>query len=233
MKISETGLRLIAAHEGFRPDPYRNIFGAWAIGFGHTYGVSEQTPAVSEAEAADLLIRDISGSYGPALDGLGLPLTQNQFDAACSFVYQLGAGVLSPSSPFGSHLGARDWLGAGNAMLLYDRHDGVEVPELGRRRALERALFLDPPPPAPTALGVLSRPERDLADRYNAALARAPVDPEELARMREQLAVLRQLVWVAAVRGQESDGTPVRTGWDVDLRRERYELLAGLSGWAR
>jgi lysozyme len=231
VKISETGLRLIAALEGFSPQPYRNAVGDWAIGFGHTYGVTEQTPEIAEAEAHELLIEDIGNSYGPAIDALGLPLTQSQFDAVCSFVYQLGVGVLSRSSPFGSHLLVRDWLSAGNAMLLYDRQAGAEVPALQHRRKLERAMFLAPPPPAPTSLGVLSRGERVLAERYNDGLAHAPMDPEALARMREQLAVLRQLVWVAAVRGHESDGTEVRPGWDVDLRRERYELLSELSGW--
>jgi lysozyme len=231
LKISETGLRLIAALEGFSPRPYRNAVGAWAVGFGHTYGVTEQTPEITEVEARDLLIDDIGNSYGPAIDALGLPLTQSQFDGVCSFVYQLGVGVLSRSSPFGSHLLAGDWLTAGNTMLLYDRQGGAEVPELQHRRKLERALFLAPPPPAPTALSVLNSGERQVAERYNHALAHAPVSAEQLARLREQLALLRRLVWVTAVRGQESDGTEVRSGWEVDLRRERYELLSELTGW--
>jgi lysozyme len=232
VKLSETGRRLIEALEGFGAQPYRNVLGSWAIGFGHTYGVTEQTPPIGRAQADDLLDQDITGSYGPAIDALGLAFTQNQFDALCSFVYQLGVGVLSRRSPFGSQLVARDWVAAGNAMLLYDQLAGVAVAELQHRRSLERALFLAPPAPAASSLAVLNAPERAEAQSYESALAHAPVDPEQLARMREQLALLRQLVWVAAVRGQESDGSPVKAGWEIDLRRERYAVLAKLSGWA-
>ena len=134
---------------------------------------------------------------------------QAQFDAVCSFVYQLGVGVLSRASPFGSHLLARDWVAAGNAMLLYDQPAGVPVPELQHRRSLERALFLAPPMPASSSLAVLNRPERAAAARYESLLAQGVSDHEQLARMREGLALLRQLVWVAAVRGQGWNGSQV------------------------
>jgi lysozyme len=231
VQLSETGRRLIEALEGFGAQPYRNVLGRWAIGFGHTYGITEQTPAIGREQADDLLEEDITGSYGPAIDALGLPLTQAQFDAVCSFVYQLGVGVLSRASPFGSHLLARDWVAAGNAMLLYDQPAGVPVPELQHRRSLERALFLAPPMPASSSLAVLNRPERAAAARYESLLAQGVSDHEQLARMREGLALLRQLVWVAAVRGQGSNGSQVSPGWDIDLRRERYAVLAKLSGW--
>jgi hypothetical protein len=107
----------------------------------------------------------------------------------------------------------------------------VSVPELQHRRSLERALFLAPPAPAPSSLAVLNRPERAAAERYESVLAHNPSDHEQLARMREGLALLRQLVWVAAVRGQGSNGSQVRAGWDIDLRRERYAVLGKLSGW--
>lgn len=231
MKLSETGRSLIEALEGFGAEPYRNVLGSWAIGFGHTYGITERTPAIGREQADDLLEQDITGSYGPAIDALGLPLTQNQFDATCSFVYQLGVGVLGNTSPFGSNLLARDWVAAGNAMLAYDQPAGVSVPELRHRRALERALFLAPPAPEASSLAVLNRPERAAAERYESVLVHSASDHEQLARMREGLALLRQLVWVAAVRGQGLNGAPISPGWDVDLRRERYEVLAKLSGW--
>jgi lysozyme len=231
VRISERGLRFIERQEGFHAHPYRTAVGAWAIGYGHTYGVSEDTPSVNEDEARDLLRQDIEGSYGPAVDALELPLSQNQFDALCSLVYQLGVGVLRESSPFGSQLHAGDWTACADAMLLFGEYDHVVVPELEQRRSLERALFLAPDPPAPSPLDVLTRTEREAVQRCHAALsassngaAASPTDVEELA-------VLRQLVWVAAVRGRDPDGGAVPTGWDIDLREQRYAVLARLSGW--
>jgi hypothetical protein len=118
-------------------------------------------------------------------------------------------------------------------MLLYVSADGARRPELERRRAFERALFLVPPVPAPSPVSILNRAEREAVQRYDDLLARSSLPSDALAEVRDSLAVLRQLVWIAAVRGQDADGTPVAAGWDTDLRRERYELLAQLSGWAR
>jgi lysozyme len=231
MRISERGLRFVALQEGFSAHPYRMLTGAWAIGYGHTYGVSENTPSVSEDEARDLLRQDIEGSYGPAVDALALPLSQNQFDATCSLVYQLGVGVLRQSSTFGSHLHAGDWESAADAMLLYCEHDHAVVPELEQRRTLQRALFLAPDPPAPSPLDVLTRTEREVVQRVSSALSGSSNGGSASDDDAEQLAVLRQLVWVAAVRGRDPDGSAVPTGWDVDLREQRYAVLARLSGW--
>jgi lysozyme len=229
--ISETGLRVIAQQEGFSGNPCRNLSGLWAIGFGHTYLVDEHTPAITETEGVELLKQDIANGYAPAIDALGLPLTQNQFDATCSLVYQIGVSVLSAASPFGSHLRARDWTAAANAMLLYERHDRVVVAGLQPSRTIERALFLAPPPPPPNPLDVLTGSERETVDDYNEELSHPHLNAGGPERLRDQLSVLRRQVWVAAVRGQEPDGTPCATGWDVELRAERYNVLAELSGW--
>ena len=198
-----------------------------AIGFGHTYGITEQTPAIGREEADDLLEEDITGSYGPAIDALGLPLTQAQFDAVCSFVYQLGIGVLSrasPSDPISSRAtGSRP---ARDAPVRPTA--GVPFPSFNiDARSSERCLAR--PMPASSSLAVLNRPERAAAARYESLLAQGVSDHEQLPGCR--LALLRQLVWAAAVRGQGSNGSQVSPGWDIDLRRERYAVLAKLSGW--
>jgi lysozyme len=231
MEMSDAGLRLIEQQEGFAAQPSQNVAGVWTIGFGHTYGVDAHTSAITEAQAVDLLIKDVAQSYGVAINALGLPLTQNQFDATCSFVYQLGTGVLGASSPFGSYLRARDWLAAANAMVLYDQRDGVPVPDLRWRRATERALFLAPAAVPPSPLDVLNRVEREAVDQRNGELEHPRLEAEGLAKLEAQLVVLRQQVWLAAIKGLEPDGSPTRKGWDVDLRAPRYDLLGKLTGW--
>lgn len=231
MEMSDGGLRLITQQEGFAGHPVQNFAGVWTIGFGHTYGVDASTAAITEAQAVELVNKDVAQSYGVAINALGLPLTQNQFDATCSFVYQLGTGVLSAGSPFGSYLRARDWLAAANAMLLYDQRGGVVVPDLQWRRAVERALFLAPVATPPNPLDVLNRVEREAVDQHNRELEHPQLDAEGLAQLEARLVLLRQQVWLAAIKGKNPDGSLTRKGWDVDLREARYDLLSKLTGW--
>ena len=77
----------------------------------------------------------------------GVNFNQNQFDALCSFVWNLGAG--SMEWDVGRYCRAGQFLAAGNAMLQYCHAGGVALPGLVRRRQEERVLFLTPVP-APT-----------------------------------------------------------------------------------
>ncbi len=231
MEISATAIDWIRREEGFFARPSRNLVGQLAIGHGHTYGVHADTRAVTEAEADALLRADLIESYGPAVDARGLHLNQNQFDAVCSFVYQMGVGVLSPSGTFGSYVQVSDWNGAANALLLYDTVDQHVVPALTIRRTMERALLLAPVAPVPGRLDVLNRMERQAVDSYQRELGDPKRDATSLAQRRDQLGVLRRHVWLAAVRGQEPDGTSTASGWGLEQRAQRYEVLADLSGW--
>ncbi len=108
-------------------------------------------------------------------------------------------------------------------MLLYGSGaDGV-TPELMERRQLERALFLAPDASAPDPLDVLTHAELLAVEHHDAQPGAAGTDA---------LAVLRQLVWVAAVRGRDADGSAVPTGWEIDFRAQRYAVLARRSGWS-
>jgi len=231
MEISATGLSLIRAHEGFGARPYKNLVGATAIGYGHTYAVTGTTPEISRADAEQLLERDIAGSLGPAIDSLGVGLTQSQFDATCSFIYQVGSGVLDATTHFGAQLRAGNWRGAADAMLEYIRHDGATVAELLSRRTIERALFLAPEPTgtALEAVPTKTQASTPAAAGHGTAVATNgnPLDALE----QEILTTLRQHVWLAAVRGRQPDGTTTQPGWDREARAERYQLLSRLTGW--
>jgi lysozyme len=70
-----------------------------------------------------------------------VPLTQNQFDALCDFVFNVGAGNFEESTLL-RKLNDGDY---GGAASEFDRwvHSGQTVlPGLVRRRAAEKALFL-------------------------------------------------------------------------------------------
>lgn len=148
--VSDAAAKMIAQFEGGQsPDgrfrPYRDAVGVWTIGYGHTHGVSSASRPLSKQEALQLLRLDLDTKYAPPVNALGLPLSQNQFDATVSAVYNLGPGILESRSSFGHELRAKHWQRAADALLLYDHAGGRQLPGLTARRKAERALFLSQP----------------------------------------------------------------------------------------
>jgi lysozyme len=143
--VSPVGVRLIADFEGCILHPYQDSVGVWTIGYGHTEGVGPSSkPLPSKTAAMDLLQSDLDRKYAPPVTRLGLPLNQNQFDALVSLSYNLGPGILDTSHTLGQALARRDFKGAADAILLYDKAGGQRLAGLTRRRQAERALFLKP-----------------------------------------------------------------------------------------
>jgi lysozyme len=141
--MSAGGVRLVASFEGFRSHPYRDAVGVWTIGYGHTDGVTEHTRPISRARALELLEAELNGPrYGGAVRALDLHLTAPQFDALVSFVYNLGAGAISPATGVGRELRRHRWRAAADHMLEWDHAGGRVLLGLLRRRQAERRLFL-------------------------------------------------------------------------------------------
>jgi len=145
MQISSNGLRLIERFENVyesRYCPYWDSYGrVYTRGFGETdWSDNFGGKCISHSEAEANLARNINNDYAPAVNGLGVPLTQNQFDALCSFVYNLGVG--SMSWDVGRSLRARQYYQAANEMPAYRFAGGVELSGLRERRIDERNLFL-------------------------------------------------------------------------------------------
>lgn len=146
MKLSRNGARLIESFEGFSSRAYRDPIGIWTIGFGSTAGVGPNTPPMTRAQAEARMMREVDAHYGAAVNGLKLPLNQNQFDALVSFVYNVGPGGVAPTTTVGKRLRAHDFKGAADALLAWDKAGGRPLAGLTRRRKAERALFLKPVP---------------------------------------------------------------------------------------
>ena len=94
MKVSETGIRLIAKYEGFRSSPYLDAVGIPTIGFGNTFypdntKVKMTDKPITEEKARELLKDTIKGFEREVLKVMK-QVNQNQFDAVLSFVYNLG-----------------------------------------------------------------------------------------------------------------------------------------------
>ena len=145
-QASRAALDLIERFEGYRRTAARLDDGRWTIGYGHAK-TARQGAEVSQDDAEALLIYDLMEVAGAIHDWVYTPLTQNQFDALCCFVFNIGLDNFRHSSVL-RRLNEGDLLQAACAMEMWRRVDfegePIVLDALVRRRAAEKALFLTP-----------------------------------------------------------------------------------------
>ena len=98
MHVSDEGFELIKHFEGCELTAYKCAAGVWTIGYGHTKDVQEDD--VWSKEKADfMLFRELEEEYEHYVNSLvTVPINQCQFDALCSWVYNLGPANLKSST---------------------------------------------------------------------------------------------------------------------------------------
>lgn len=93
MKASETIIKRIKEFEGFSAKPYRDSAGVLTIGYGTTKDADKYN-TISKVQA-DLLLRRDLAQFEKTLNNYiaarGYELSQNQFDALVSFLYNVGS----------------------------------------------------------------------------------------------------------------------------------------------
>ena len=139
-KLSKDGAEFIAAFEGFRAKPYKDAVGVWTIGFGHTAGVGPNSKRITRETGLELLQTDAATAATAVRDLVEVPLTQKEFDALVSFVFNLGAGALAESTLL-KKLNKGDVNGAQNQFHRWNHAGGQVLEGLTRRRAAEARLF--------------------------------------------------------------------------------------------
>ena len=139
-QINADGLRLLKSFEGLRLRAYQDSVGVWTIGYGTTSGV-RPGQVITEAQAEAFLKRDLDRFEAAVEDLVTVPLNDDQFSALVSFVYNVGEGALA-SSTLLRLLNRRDYQGAADQLLRWNKAGGAELAGLTRRRRAERALFL-------------------------------------------------------------------------------------------
>jgi lysozyme len=142
---SEAGLALIKASEGLKicayPDPGNRETGEpWTIGYGHTRGV-RPGDTCSEEQATAWLREDLGVTENAVRQLVDVPLSQGQFDALVSFVFNVGRSAFSNSTLL-RLLNAGDDAGAADQFKRWNRGADGPLPGLVIRRAAERSLFL-------------------------------------------------------------------------------------------
>ena len=92
--ISDMGLRLVKAYEGFRPVDRTLISGQRVVGYGHRL-FDDMPKYMSKSEAEALLKTDLAPFEDMINENVHAPLTQSQFDALCSFAFNIGPKAVS------------------------------------------------------------------------------------------------------------------------------------------
>ena len=179
-RVSRAAIDLLKRFEGYRRHAAQLPDGRWTIGYGHTLTAREGAD-VSESDAEALLVYDLISVQHAVNENVYAPLSQNQFDAICSFAFNIGLDNFRRSQVL-KRLNAGAAVQAACAMELWRKADfegeRIVVDALVRRRAAEKALFLTPPgddfAPAPSPI---IRPVIDL-DALDLVPLRRPVELE-------------------------------------------------------
>ena len=144
-KTATRGIELIKEFEGCRLTAYKCPAGVWTIGFGHTGSVDGKAitsgMTITAAKATELLKGDLAKFEAAVNAYVTAPITQNMFDALASFTYNVGAGALKGSTLL-RKLNAKDYNGAADEFLRWNKAGGKVLNGLVRRRGRERSLFL-------------------------------------------------------------------------------------------
>lgn len=140
-QINQVGLNLIQEFEGLRLQAYKPVWDdPWTIGAGHTKGVYEGM-VITEEEAWEFLREDVKDAEDTVNELVEVKLTDNQFAALVSFVFNLGSSSFQISTLL-KKLNDSDYEGASKEFLRWNKAGDVILPGLTRRREAEKALFL-------------------------------------------------------------------------------------------
>ena len=146
MHISQEGLSLIKHFEGCPTDEEGNVIAyqdaveVWTIGYGHTKGVQEGDKWTKE-KAEFMLWRELEDEYeGYINDYVHVPLNQNQFDALCSWVYNLGPANLKVSTLL-KKLNNGEYEEVPAQIKRWNKAGGKVLEGLVRRRNAEALMF--------------------------------------------------------------------------------------------
>ncbi len=141
--INNKGLEIVKAFEGLELKAYQDSVGIWTIGYGTTSDIVPVRPGmvITEAQADTLLRQGLTRFEADVADLITVPLNSDQFSALVVFTYNVGPGALSEST-LRRKLNDKDYAGAAEEFLRWNKAGGEELAGLTRRRRAERALFL-------------------------------------------------------------------------------------------
>lgn len=140
MKTSNEGLDFIKGVEGVEYKAYQDTGGVWTIGVGHTGPDVFEGQIADKAQVMQWLADDVVEAEDAVNRLVKVPLSQSQFDALVSFVFNLGEGQFSRSTLL-RKLNANDYDGARKEFKRWVYDNGRMLAGLVKRRYGEAEMF--------------------------------------------------------------------------------------------
>ena len=144
MKLDADGIDHIKRWEGVRRDVYKDAVGYPTVGVGHLVKPVDNLKVgdtITDDQVDDFLRKDIASAEEAVNDRVTVPLTQNQFNALVSFVFNVGTGAFAQSGLLRT-LNAGNYTGAANQFTKWVFAGGRRLKGLEFRRNAEKELFL-------------------------------------------------------------------------------------------
>ena len=133
------GLALIKKFEGCELKAYQCSAGVWTIGYGHTKDVVEGME-ITQEQAEQMLVDELHEYESYINKYVTVALSQNQFDALVSWVYNLGPANLKASTML-KVLNSGEYEDVPAQMKRWNKAGGKVLEGLIRRREAEACLF--------------------------------------------------------------------------------------------
>lgn len=224
MKTSNAGLQLIMRFEGVRLKAYDDGVGVWTIGVGHTGHDVHPGLTISMKRALELLRGDLADAEAQVNQLVKRPLSQSQFDALVSLVFNTGAAPLRMT--LGSCLNKGDFHGASSQFGKWCKatKNGqlITLQGLVRRRAAETQMFNAAPNNVHALTHWLNQNEKEWVTRYDELDDAGKGNSPEAHGLQEKMRRQRKLIWrLAQPKAKGGDGN----GWHFRRRLERYRSL--------
>jgi len=146
MTVSPAAVDFIKLKEGFEPIAYQDAVGVWTIGYGTTASALGRkighNETITKAKATQYLLEHLEKSYTKSVKrNVKNDVTQGEFDAMVSFVYNLGSGNFKKSTLL-KKFNSGDHFGAALEFIKWDKAGGKVLPGLTTRRKEEQDIFL-------------------------------------------------------------------------------------------
>jgi len=140
MRVSQDGIELVKQFEGLYLHTYTCPAGKLTIGYGHTGPDVYVGKTITETEANDLLKTDLNEAGSGVIRYVSVDLSQNQFDALTSFVFNIGINVFRTSTLL-SLLNSGSYNSVPIQLTRWVHGGGKVLPGLVKRRKAEGALW--------------------------------------------------------------------------------------------
>lgn len=143
-KINDLGLKYLKRFEGCQLRAYKDSSGILTIGYGITNKTGllniEETTEITEEQAEDLLRKALPKYESCVEKYVKVPLSDNQFSALVSFVYNVGCTAFKNSTLL-KKLNSGDYNCVPQELMKWTKVKGKELSGLINRRAAEGGLW--------------------------------------------------------------------------------------------